>query len=330
MSDGFTLYRYWLNRDKQYRANRDAQNISEAINESLTESAAYRSDALRNGAQQPIVATREGTNKCKITVMPGDEMYIGDVVSVFGEEWLCKELYTDEYGITYGEIWMCNHRFVYQDFDGTIITKCAIIDDGSYSKGSDKSIPVVDGTYKCYMSLDKESSALFVDKRLAIDTVLGRDGQPILEVGKIKWIDTKSNNYGSGSHLLYFVLAEDVYNGEHDNLELMLCDYTQTGVICSKSRNTCLVINGKDSIRIGTKRTFKARVDGDEYTDDLEGLVWRIDGSDSIVLIPDGASCTVKVPLDDALVGVDFVLSCESTTEAELKANKQVAVIAIG
>lgn len=328
MSGGFTLYRYWLNQDKKYKASRDAQNIAETISESLTTSAAYQSNALRNGASQPMVATRIDTNKCRITVLPGDEMYIGDEIMVFGEEWLCTELYADEYGIMYGEIWMCNHKFVYQGFDGATIVKNAIIDDGSYSKGSEKSISVVDGTYKCYMTMDTESSLLFIDKRLAIDIISDKDGKPILEVGKIRWIDTKSKNYGTGSHLLYIVLAEDVYNEESDNLELMICNYIAPQSANDKSLKLDMVINGKDSIRIGTNRTYKASLIGEEA--DLGDLVWSIEGDDSIILIPNEASCTVKVPLDDALVGKDFVLNCESTADAELKANKQVAVIAIG
>lgn len=335
-NDGYSVYRYWLRRDKEKKAEADKQRVKETINTSIVESASYQEGALRNGESQPIAAIRTDTNKCKITVIPGDKMCIGDLISVFNEQWLVMELYTDEYGITYGEVWMCNHKFVYQDFDGNIITKDAIIDDGSYSKGSDKQISVVDGNYKCYMSLDDESAALFIDKRLAIDVIMDQNGSPILEVGKIRWIDTKTINYGEGSHLLFFTLSEDVYSKENDSLDNLICDYKTKKndnnlEVPEESIGSYLVINGRDSIRIGTSRTYKViAVDEKGNSISAEDIVWSIEGNDSILIKPDSDACIVSVPLNESLVGKDFVIICRSKSEKYKAANKQVAVISIG
>lgn len=337
-NDGYSVYRYWLRRDKEKKAEADKQRVKETINTSITESAAYQENALRNGEPQPLAAIRTDTNKCKITVIPGDKMCIGDLISVFNEQWLVMELYTDEYGVTYGEVWMCNHKFVYQDFDGNVITKDAIIDDGSYSKGSDKQISVVDGNYKCYMSLDDESAVLFIDKRLAIDVIMDQNGSPILEVGKIRWIDTKTKNYGEGSHLLFFTLSEDVYNKENDSLDNLICDYkAETRDDSSNSESpeetigSCLVINGRDSIRIGTSRTYKAiAIDDKGNSISAEDIVWSAEGNDSIIIKPDEEACIVSVPLNESMVGKDFVITCRSKSEKYKTANKQVAVTSIG
>lgn len=338
-NDGYSVYRYWLQRNKEKKVESDKQRVKETINTSIVESAAYQEGALRNGESQPIAAIRTDTNKCKITVIPGDKMCIGDLISVFNEQWLVMELYTDEYGITYGEVWMCNHKFVYQDFDGNVITKDAIIDDGSYSKGSDKQISVVDGNYKCYMSLDDESAVLFIDKRLAIDVIMDQNGNPILEVGKIKWIDTKTKNYGEGSHLLFFTLSEDVYNQENDSLDNLICDYKAEKIDNSdelespeESIGSCLVIKGRDSIRIGTSRTYKViAVDEKGNSISVDDIIWDInDGSGSVIIKTDNETCIISVPLNESLVGKDFVIICRSKSGKYKAANKQVAVISIG
>ena len=337
-NDGYDVYRYWLKHSKETNKNSDRQSAQTEVEAELINSVAYQKDALRNGQPQPIVATRTKTSVCKITVMPGDDMCIGDLIEVFGERWICIELYVDEYGVKYGEIWMCNHKFVFQDHSQKIITKDAIIDDGSYSKSSDKAIPVVDGTYKCYMSLDDESKSLYVDKRLAIDTILDKNGLPILEVGKIKWFDPKTKNYGTGSHLLFFTLSEDIFNKETDNLELMLCDYISSAsekeenLLATAATDGYLVINGRDSIRIGTSRTYKATaVKNDGNTIDAPAeLEWQIIGDSNITITADGSTCVMQVPLDDSLVGATITICCRDETNQFKLANKQVAVISIG
>lgn len=335
-NDGFSVYRWWLKKNQDSKAEADKKNVVETINSSIAESAAYQKDALRNGKPQAMAAVRTETRKAKITIFPNDKMFIGDLVTVFNENWLCVELHTDEYGVTYGEIWMCNHKFVYQDFDGEIITKDAIIDDGSYSKGNDKQLPIVDGTYKCYMSLDEESAVLYVDKRLSIDVILNQDGDPILEVGKIRWIDTKTKNYGEGSHLLYFTLEEDVYSKESDNIENFICDYKKIDsgipeVSPDEAINSCLVIEGRDSIRIGTSRTYKANaIDQDGNTIEVTDVLWSMEPNENITLQTEQSTCIVCVPLNEKIVGTDFILTCRSTSDDFKAANKTVAVISIG
>lgn len=336
-NDGFSLYRYWLNLNKEADKNEDIRFVQESFASTIQESAAYQAGALRNGKSQPIVATREETKKCKITVIPGDEMNIGDLIYVFNEYWLCMELYTDEYGLTYGEIWMCNHIFNYQSHDLTRISKYAIIDDGSYSKGSDKAIPVTNNSFTCYVSLDDESAALYVDKRLAIDVVLDAKGEEILEVGKIVWLDTKSKNFGEGSHLLAFGLGDDVYNKERDNISLMICDYreeieqTEEGEVTETAGY--LVISGRDSIRIGTGRTYRvSTVDADGNSGEVSGEVqWSIlDMPDGVSFTPSGNECTIQIQLKDDLIGVTLKIECNDLSSKYSTGNKEVAVISIG
>lgn len=343
-NDGYDVYKYWLAHSKAVAADREKAAVREEVETSLKDSAAYQSGAKRNGEQQPIVAARTSMNICRLTVMPGDEMFVGDLIEAFNEKWLCMELYEDEYGVKYGEMWMCNHEFVFQDHDGKIIQKAGIFDDGSYSKSSDKAIPIVDGTYRCYMSLDDESRSLYVDKRIAIDVILDRHGKEILDVGKIKWIDQKTKNYGTGSHMLFFTLVDDVYNEEKDRIDLLLCDYINTeqqddepeppeGGEPTIIPTNYLVISGRDSIRIGTSRTYKASAvdaEGNSQTVDGTTLLWTLIGDEKISIEVNGTECRLQIPLSDELIGKNVQLKCEDTAGLYQTTNKEVAVISIG
>ncbi len=335
-NDGFSLYRDWLSQGKESDRAEDISFAQQSYAETIQESTAYQEGALRNGQPQPIVASRLETKKCKISVAPDGEMNIGDLIYVFNEYWLCMELYTDEYGLTYGEIWMCNHKFHYQDHDLNCIEKYAIIDDGSYSKGNDKAIPVTDNSYTCYVSLDDESSALYVDKRLAIDVVIDAKGEEILEVGKIVWLDTKSKNFGEGSHLLAFGLNDDVYNKEYDSIELMICDYKteeNTSENIANEDGGYLTISGRDNIRIGTGRTYRASIikaDGnsEEITFDVEWSI--VDAPNGVLIEAKGNECILHIPLEDELIGTTLQIECKDLSGVYATGNKEVAVISIG
>ena len=342
IDDGYSLYRWWLCHGRKADREYDKQFVKDNITSTLQESPAYQDDALRNGQSQPLIATREKTNKCKITVLPGDEMNIGDLIYVFGEYWLCMEIYMDEYGIKYGEIWMCNEVFHYQDHDLNVIDKYAIIDDGSYSKNGDKAIPVTGNYYTCYISMDEESAALYVDKRLAIDVVFDSKGNEILDVGKIAWLDTRSRNFGEGSHLLMFGLSDDVFNVERDNLDLRICDYRvkaedeeQEPETPDPPEDTAgeLTIAGKATIRIGTGRTYKVStiLDDGNSGDAPDSVVWSTSGMASVILVESrGDECIVSVPLDDGLIGESVTLICTDTSGKYREASKNVGVISIG
>lgn len=322
-NDDLTVYRLWLKRSLEAGRDQETQFVQDSFAENLQNSAAYQDDALVNGESQPMVATRKGTRKCNFTLIPGDNICIGDLVYVFNEYWLCIELYIDEYGMKYGELWMCNQIFRYQDHDLNTIEKYAILDDGSYTSGADKPLLVTDNSFNCYISLDDESKALFVDKRLAIGVVYDSKGEPILEVGKIKWIDAKSRNFGEGSHLMLFGINDDAYNPETDNIDELICDYKVINetpeVEPTPEEDGVLAIEGRSTMRIGSGRTYEVKAinsNGDTVTPPTD-VTWSIEPDiPGVSLKPDGCSCLVSIKEDDNLSGESFVLKC-STTEGK-------------
>lgn len=323
-NDWFDKYRSWLEMNRDAEREQERDSARKTLIETFKNSVSYQTGALRNGVSQPIIATRSNTRKCRLTVMPEDTMSIGDLIYVFNEYWICMELYTDEYELTHGELWLCNQLFKYQDLSGRIVKKHAIIDDGSYSKGSDKAIPVTNNTFNCYVSMDEDSKALCVDKRLAIDTIYDANGKPIIDAGKICWLDTKSRNYGKGSHLLAFGLTDDLYNEEKDNIDLMICDYFATS--SEEEPVTDLFIEGRDTIRVGTGRTYKVNA--------LDGLLpeWKVQPAlDGVNIVGNGDyGVTLSVAMDDSLIGKVLLLECFDKSETYGAVTKEVEVISIG
>lgn len=334
-STDWDLYCRWIKTGREFDSKNTSKEVVNSILSNLENNPAYQAGATRNGNKQPILATRKETRKCKMTVIPGDSMCIGDLIHVFGEKWICMELYTDEYGITYGELWMCNHEFRFQDKTHKIVSLHGIIDDGSYSKGANKAITITEGKYTCYLSRNEETSCIHVDKRFAVDAVLDAKGSTILEVGKVVWIDTKSGNYGEGSHLITFVIENDVYNPEVDNVDELICDYVccEGEPMDSQGKAGRVFIEGKNTVRIGTGRTYTAAIieeDGSknkEYKD----FQWSIRNKpNGVEIIPDGSKCLLNIPLEDELIGSTLTLTCEDVAGLYTAENKEVAVITIG
>lgn len=341
INDDFTLYRLWLNCGLETGKNQDKNFVRESFSETIQNSPAYQKDALVNGESQPIVATRKDTKKCSIVVIPGDELHIGDLIKVFNEYWLCVELYMDEYGMYYGELWMCNLIFHYQDFDLNIIYKHAILDDGSYSKGNEKAIAVTNNSFNCYMSLDEESRALFVDKRLGISVIYDSKGKEILEVGKIKWIDVKSKNFGVGSHLMIFGISDDQFNPEKDDIEKLICDYHESeskdgfaGETTSSNEKPLIkgeiFIEGRNTIKAGTGRTYFVYVIDRESGERIESpaeIKWELEyKGKGITISPNAASCKVITEEDDDLIGSLFLLKCVHSAGEYKEAEIEVEV----
>lgn len=328
-NDGFELYRRWLACGVENDLEQEANFVQRSFFDTVGQSSAYQKDALVNGISQPMVVKRNGTNKCNVIVCPMDRLYIGDLITVFNEYWICMEMYVDEYGMRYGELWMCNHIFCYQDFKQNIIRKHAILDDGSYSKGNDKAIAVADNSFNCYVSLDDESRALHIDKRLGISIIYDKNGNEVLEVGKIKWIDVKSRNFGEGSHLMVFGISEDPYSPDADNVKELICDYKdklndlpsteQEGSATSPNGSTgamneivkeVLVIDGRKTIRAGSVRTYTARLICENgNAKQLDDIKWSVVG-EGVTIEPNGSTCRVSAREDDNLIGTMFTITC--------------------
>lgn len=316
----FDIYNEYLTASQVGSKQIEKNAAQSTLRNELKNSASFHSDATINGVQKDILATRKSATKCSITTFD-DLIAVGDLVTVFGEYWLCMSSYKDELDVNQGELWLCNHTLKFQNGTSEIIERHAIIDDGTYSSISDKSIMTPSGKYICYVGIDEDTKHLFIDKRIAIGKIFNKNNEEILDVFNISGIDYKSLNVGSGSHLMTIRFDAGEYSAEKDSIEAMICDYIQTEEDSINIPSFDASISGKDSIRIGSSRTY------DAILSEQMDIKWTVDN-----LPNDGKvsstlnSCVVKIPLDYEAVGSFLTIKCIADNDVVI-ATKTVEVV---
>lgn len=326
-------YDAYLRGSKGAQARQSIISAVKSFSELALSSPAYQPSAKRNGSIQPILAQRTD-NICKIQLSPQDTMLIGDIVECYNEHWIVVEMYADEYGLSTGVMWLCNHKLRFQNHNSEIHECYCVIDDGSYSKGTEKSITTADAQYTMYVPLNDDTNRFYIDKRFGIDVMYNQYNEQILQVMKITWIDKKSQNYGEGSHLLKLRITADLYNSERDNIDEMICDYIPEQKVqedTQESLNSLSYnLNGKDSIRIGSSRTYTVSV-VDAEGNIVEGdytFTWEKNSNTQATISQDGNELKVKVPLNENLVGDVIEITISGGDIASY--TKYVEVVSIG
>lgn len=305
----------------------------EAFLNGMIEDPAYQDDALVDGVTTPMLISRESSLEASVKAPPGTDLDIGDLVDALGEDWLCVEKYEDKLGIVNAKLWVCNDILRFQNHSNTVNTRNCVVDDGSYSRRTNDPIAYVPtNTYKVYLSLDEVSQYLYVDKRIAFNTIYDPYGKEILEVYKIIGIDLKSRNFGEGAHLMVLTIQRDVYYEDRDNLEYTLCDlYIDSNDEPTPALTGSCVINGRDVIRIGTTRKYTA-VFTDSEGEVVSSVVpiWNATVPTGVTTSVTDGVLSVTVPLSEALVGkeVEIVLSEESQAYGTF--TKKAQVITVG
>lgn len=332
------IYDDFLRQKRYVNKNSNIEYAQNSLIDLANNDASYQVEATRNGVTQPMFVIRNEDNIAKVTAMPTDELFVGDIVGCYGEYWLVVDAYRDEYGIYTGTMWLCNYLLKFQNGSPDVLSINCVVDDGAYSKLTQKSITTVDAQYTVYLPLTKDTEKFFIDKRFAIGTTYNKDGERILQVMKTSWIDKIQQNGAIGNHLLKIRLQADVYDSARDSLELMVCDIvSQTNsnleAISAKvdnnmplkeeSTNDEFYINGKGTIRIGTTRTYTVVSETSR-----EDLVWCLGDSD-VSIESLGSTCKITVPLDELLVGKEITLVVKDNNDV-LLCSKVIRVVTIG
>jgi len=350
------IYDDFLKQKRYVSKNHNIEYAQNSLYDLANNDASFQKDATRNGELQPLLALREADNTCKITIMPEDEMFVGDIVGCYGEHWIVVDVYTDEYGITTGTMWLCNHLLKFQNYSSDILETYCVIDDGTYSKLTQKSITTAEAQYSMYLPLNSDTEKFYIDKRFAISDMYNKQGQKVLQVMQATWIDKIYQSGGKGNHLLKIRLQSDVYDANKDSVEHMVCDYidkenngvedniveetpsieTQEETIVEEIKqpeidevieNTTLSkvvynIDGRNTIRIGTSRNYT--LTASQIPNNVE---WKTD-LPSVTHDDNGSICRMHIPLDEHLLGHEITL--EAYSEGQLLCSKVIRVVTIG
>lgn len=315
----WALYDTLLSLKSVVERSREIEVSRESFLQRLKSSPSYMATAEVNGKVCPLSIVHQKTNICSVTMFPPNQLFAGDILYAFGEEWLTVETQTDEYGLVTGTAWLCNHELVFQTSDGKQHTRSAVVDAGTYYKSSEDRLPVVNGEYTLYLPMDEETSKLHVDKRLALGITYSVTGQKELETYKITGIDRKGQNLGRGSHLVVVKVERCLYDMAKDNLELSLCDY-----ITPSEPSSAGAIEGCAQAKIGTQTSYfiKGR---DSYKWTLKPILGV-----SYIVNENGRGITLILALDTSLIGAKIKLAAQSLTGQGEVQEKIVEVVALG
>lgn len=266
--------------------------------------------ALRNGVEQEFLITRSETpEKYKIVAFPDEELNVGDEIEVFGEHWIVYQVRVEDTLQKNGIIWLCNHKFRWQNFSSDIIERWGVLDSGVYSttiKG-EAEIRYKDKQFKIIFPLDDDTKKLYIDKRLAVDKVYDKFGSEILNVYQITGYDSVGESFGDGGHLLVLNIRSDEFNRDTDNIEEFICDYIapEEDVIIDGVLDCDIV--GKNEIRVGAKRVYKAVFQNDD-TNSITAVWDVVAPSSNITYEVNNNQLTLKTPDDESLIGKDVII----------------------
>lgn len=269
------------------------------LRQQLQTSIHYDANATRNSKPQGLVLTSsESYYKAKVEALPGDELFVGDMIESRGEHWIMRNTKQTNPFQAQGLAWLCNFEFRWQNATSNIIKRWGVLDSGVYSstRDGDKTAMTADKQYKILLPHDSDTAKLNMDKRLAIGVIYNKEHQKVLNVLHITGIDPVSVSYGKGAHLLVLNTRSDDFVGPDDNLDLMICDYIAPGGSNTESEFNGSV-SGAETIRLGGSRT---------YTADFDVAEWQVSEMDGVTFVNDGNSLVLRVANNDDLLGEEI------------------------
>lgn len=324
----FSTYRKYLSLWGDTERDRSINQTIDDFERLVVDNPSYQPDCTRNGNPQRFLITRSETlYRCDIVAFPGEELYPGDVIECFGENWICYQTSIGNPIQVTGTIWLCNHLFRWQNNTSDIIERWGVLDSGVYSttKTSGYEVNTPDVQYKIYLPLDDDTKKLYVDKRIATNIRYDSNMKKILEVYKLTRVDPTSQAYGKGAHLLLLNARSDDYIAGTDNLEERICNYIKDDVPPEIGDLKDSTIIGRQTIIIGTSRKYTSSMDAGAKP------VWSISpDNDDIILTTnesDKNSVTISVSDSEKLIGINIMLNVHDENNIYNDAEMNVEVI---
>lgn len=250
-------------------------------------------NATRNGVQQGfLVTTTEYGFQAQVRALPGDELYIGDIIGFRGEHWIVTDLTPVNPFYRLGIMKLCNYVLRFQNFSPTVYERYVFIDGGAYATYVKGDTRIQYGNEKAtiYLPYDEATKKLYIDKRISVGTLWSKENRAILQCNKIIGVDYRSVSRGAGAHLMLLHIEQDAYSEEKDNIDLDLCDFITLSDDSSTEGedNKSCKIAGTSSIMTGFSRTLTAKFfRGDELVEHIHAM-WTISG------LPEGITYRIE------------------------------------
>ena len=273
-------------------------------------------DCIVGGIAQKLVID-DGTLPYykEVCSLPDETFNAGQYVEWADTMWLIVSCDWDKEVYTYGKMQQCNWLMKWQNADGEIIERWAVVNPASKYSNGEKSAVVItipSNNYIVYLPNDSETLALPVDKRIFVDFNVTSP-----KCYEITRIDTVTMSYDGtplprydGKGCVLLVLTECLYNSDTDRIDLMLCDYINPDNLPQPSSPIEITYSGSPEIRIGGRKTFVTDV---PVTFSLIAAdMWK----DKILLTQiNDHSCKITADNESAMVGANIKIIAKSETQ---------------
>lgn len=300
----------------------------------LRKSINYKKYVLCNGKPTEIVFAPNSniSYKSEIIAFPYNKISIGDVFLIDGNYWLVVGVNLTNPIQQIGEAWLCNHLFRFQNYSSKILEYWGVIDDGSYSSDieGNNQIQYLNNKINIYLPYNDDTKYLYVDKRLATNSIYDKEGNNILEVYTITGRNQPRNSNG---HLLILNAKSGQYSKEKDSLNEMICDYIPekeniNPIIPNEELLNC-EIKGRSTIRTGGKNTYVAMFfDRKGNIDNSVMPIWSVNNDNIGVKINImSGNAEISVEDNDEIVGSIIELSCTDSDKKYITAKFEIEVI---
>lgn len=273
-------------------------------------------DCIVGGIAQKLVID-DGTLPYykEVCSLPDETFNAGQYVEWADTMWLIVSCDWDKEVYTYGKMQQCNWLMKWQNADGEIIERWAVVNPASKYSNGEKSAVVItipSNNYIVYLPNDSETLALPVDKRIFVDFNVTSP-----KCYEITRIDTVTMSYDGtplprydGKGCVLLVLTECLRNSDTDRIDLMLCDYIAPESLPQPSSPIEITYSGSPEIRIGGRKTFSTDV---PVTFSLIAAdMWK----DKILLTQiNDRSCKITADNESAMVGANIKIIAKSETQ---------------
>lgn len=273
-------------------------------------------DCIVGGIAQKLVID-DGTLPYykEVCSLPDETFNAGQYVEWVDTMWLIVSCDWDKEVYTYGKMQQCNWLMKWQNTNGKIIERWAVVNPASKYSNGEKSAVVItipSNNYIVYLPNDSETLALPVDKRIFVDFNVTSP-----KCYEITRIDTVTMSYDGtplprydGKGCVLLVLTECLRNSDTDRIDLMLCDYIAPESLPQPSSPIEITYSGSPEIRIGGRKTFSTDV---PVTFSLIAAdMWK----DKILLTQiNDRSCKITADNESAMVGANIKIIAKSETQ---------------
>ena len=251
----------------------------------------------------------------EVCSLPDETFNAGQYVEWADTMWLIVSCDWDKEVYTYGKMQQCNWLMKWQNTNGKIIERWAVVNPASKYSNGEKSAVVItipSNNYIVYLPNDSETLALPVDKRIFVDFNVTSP-----KCYEITRIDTVTMSYDGtpvprydGKGCVLLVLTECLYNSDTDRIDLMLCDYIAPESLPQPSSPIEITYSGSPEIRIGGRKTFSTDV---PVTFSLIAAdMWK----DKIKITQmNDHSCKITADNESAMVGANIKIIAKSETQ---------------